>query len=35
MSDLKLSICIPTFNRARYLEPVLEPLEEILPQLPF
>mgnify|MGYP000858901969 FL=1 len=35
MSDLKLSICIPTFNRARYLETVLAHLEELLPQLPF
>ncbi|OED49871.1 glycosyl transferase family 2 [Rhodobacteraceae bacterium (ex Bugula neritina AB1)] len=35
MSDLKLSICIPTYNRARYLETVLVHLQEVVAQLPF
>lgn len=35
MSDLKLSICIPTYNRAAYLRTVLSHLEDVLEQLPF
>ncbi|MFY0310892.1 glycosyltransferase family 2 protein [Leisingera sp. D0M16] len=35
MSEPKLSICIPTYNRSRYLGTVLVHLEDILKQLPF
>ncbi|NRB18913.1 MAG: glycosyltransferase family 2 protein [Rhodobacteraceae bacterium] len=35
MSDIKLSICVPTFNRAQYLTTLLEALEKNLARLPF
>ena len=35
MSDIKLSICIPTFNRAQYLTTLLAALEETVEGLPF
>ena len=35
MSQPKLSICIPTYNRATYLVTLLKHLEELVEQLPF
>lgn len=35
MPQIKLSICIPTFNRAAYLVTLLDHLEEVLASLPF
>ncbi|WP_333693851.1 glycosyltransferase, partial [Phaeobacter italicus] len=35
MADIKLSICIPTFNRASYLRTLLASLAEDLHQLPW
>lgn len=35
MSNIKLSICIPTFNRATYLTTLLEALEKTVATLPF
>ena len=35
MSDIKLSICIPTFERARYLATLLQALEQNVAEFPF
>lgn len=35
MPNLKLSICIPTYNRATYLETLLAHLQEVVSELPF